>query len=369
MKHLESLKTNCFNHQAQTFTELATFGTVLLVVLSFFVRYALSLRYNQEIDMRTFRTTLLEAYKYKFDTPHGNANLVIVEDKHIPEPRDSFGIGDITTVESSADITWGNSLYTADYVDQNTGIPDRNALPTMSLTIDGANMAHPGLEEPPGVEIRGWTTEEFHEVTQAIYPGGFWVELPEQPRQHISWDRVRVYRPDPDLTDSDPGPDPQPMVRLLPTQDTELIDRVAIEEDGPLLTIVSLILPGKAPAQAVQGDSVIGFVTLDSSLADINPLYMQPYSEIDPTTKEFKVTIDNMQGLLPVTDVHTVRNDSLNLAETPGAAGNYTSVSNVKSKSLVNHKYRDNIAPNVINHHMTVDIGEWGAAKTWQTAK
>ncbi len=99
MSHWVNLKIHCLKKdKAQSLTELATFGSVLLLVMSFFVRYGLQYIYQQDIKMRAFRMALSDAST----APDGSSSLVVVKDKHIPDPQDTFGIGSGVSVPDQA---------------------------------------------------------------------------------------------------------------------------------------------------------------------------------------------------------------------------------------------------------------------------
>ncbi len=108
MKNWVILKLNCFRRKAQALSELAIFGTILLLVFAFMLRMGMLYMHRQDINMRAFRKAMAEAIKV--DRPDASATVVLVEDKHIPDPRDIVGTGDIVAIQGSASVVWGNTL-------------------------------------------------------------------------------------------------------------------------------------------------------------------------------------------------------------------------------------------------------------------
>jgi len=350
VKPLVSLKINCLNKKAQSSIELATFGTVLLLALSFFLRYALTYNYNQDIGMRAFRMALNDAYHNSAPptsdgnwTPHSSATVVLVEDKHIPSPQDTFGIGDVTTFQSSGSAVWGNTLNSPF-----SRYADISDLHSIKYSINGVE--------------KTLLTEMFLAINSPLY-AGVWVELPDRPREFYAWNQIRVYLPDPD----DPAAVPQAMV-LLPGNVTELITDVAERKDSPLRQVVRLMLTGgKSEDSAEHGEPVIGFYVLDPRFANLNPEYFVLNADTYADGNfdgEPDVTVNNMQGLLAA-DMEINRQDSLKLEESPGG-GIYRSVGTVASLATVHHEFREN--DGITDEISNINIGG-GANKTWETPK
>ena len=108
MKKWVNLKISCFERKAQALTELAIFGSILLLVFAFMVRMGLLYMNRQDINMRAYRKAMSLAIKS--DNPDPSATVLLVEDKHIPDPRDMAGTGDITPAQGYARVVWGNTL-------------------------------------------------------------------------------------------------------------------------------------------------------------------------------------------------------------------------------------------------------------------
>ncbi|MDD5574442.1 MAG: hypothetical protein PHH75_04610 [Candidatus Omnitrophica bacterium] len=69
--------------------ELAVFSTIFLTILTALVAYGLRYSYNQRAQMLAFR----RAMKIASDRNYGAGSYMLIQDRHIPDPADAFGIG------------------------------------------------------------------------------------------------------------------------------------------------------------------------------------------------------------------------------------------------------------------------------------
>ncbi|MCK5287794.1 MAG: hypothetical protein KAJ79_01925, partial [Candidatus Omnitrophica bacterium] len=90
MKNWVSLKLIYFRRKTQALSELAIFGTILLLVFAFMIRMGMIYMHTQDINMRAFRLAMSQAIKV--NRPDASATVLLVEDKHIPDPGDIVGI-------------------------------------------------------------------------------------------------------------------------------------------------------------------------------------------------------------------------------------------------------------------------------------
>lgn len=285
MKNWGSLKINYFsNKKAQTLTELATFGSVLLLVLSFFISYGMRYNYQQDVQMRAFRKALSEAYAS--GRPDASATITLVEDKHVPDPRDMFGAGSITPVTGQAEVTWGNTLQNeyknpADYS-------------RIKYKINETD--------------KEYTTEAFVTIHKTMYPG-FYADIPGMGKQYITWPQVRCYQPN-----AEP---PKQLRILLVGNETEIINAIylpVLGTDGKIkpgefekenLPIVGIVPPGASDSDPVDGVNV-----RTPKGGAINPYYLNINNE--------GVTPANLQGLLLDSRQNIRRSGTLTIKETPG---------------------------------------------------
>jgi len=350
-----------FNKKAQSLTELSAFGSVLLLVLSFLVNYGMRYNYQQEIQMRAFRTALSQAYYPTdkmgnpiSDRPDASASVVLVEDRHIPDPRDIFGVGSIVPVQAEAEVTWGNTLQ-----DKYTDLTDYSRLPRKKYVINGKEY--------------DYRTAGFKQITNADTPANpFYVMLPNNnDPQLITWDKLRCYQP---TTDSPK----QAMILLNPDvadadKQTEIISEVYLKPVGAKSAkqFVKYQVIGVGPATAKDGDPLTRLDLLTADSGEINPNYTQlnqNTGEFDASGNPIYVTSKNMQGLLLDTEQDIGRSGTLIIEETPGKSTS-TSTYSFKDKAgnptTITHKIRDNSG---VTAPITSTF-ERGNPSTWTTPK
>ena len=343
MSHWENLRIHSLRkNKAQSLTELATFGSVFLLVLSFFISYGMRHLYQQDINMRAFRMALADAYNT--DSRYSNS-LILVKDKHIPDPRDTFGVGEVQPILGQGNVVWANSLQ-----DKYKGLSD---LPRIKFVINK------GTHE--------YTTADYVTITPANpqYSVGFYVQLSDKdPRAFITWDRVRAFKPEGAV-------EPQAMVLDDVTKETEIISEVAASRTTPMKEIINVL-----PIGLSHGDPVTGFFVLDRQAGQINPAYFGLNTDLNDDGNydgEPDVTPYNLQGYLSP-DIRVVRGDTLSLEERSGS-GYYKSVNNITTNVEVTHK----IGKNKFNEEgepVGRDIDPFterreikGVSKTWETRK
>ena len=115
MRNWEGLRITYLTNKAQSLTELATFGSVLLLVLSVLLKYGMEYNYQMDLNTRAFRQSMSDAYNTP--RPEASSQVFIVEDKHIPDPADRFGVGNAVTVNAGSSFIWGNTLRPTEGID------------------------------------------------------------------------------------------------------------------------------------------------------------------------------------------------------------------------------------------------------------
>jgi len=349
VKKPESLRVNYLNNRAQSLTELATFGSVLLVVLSFFIRMGMQYNHQQDTNMRAFRMAMADAIDV--DTPGSSASVVLVEDKHIPDPQDVFGIGDISSATGSGVVTWGNTLEDK--------YEDFSDLPRMKYVING--------DMPSPSPVDGYTTAGYINLNRGSPRWLYIKPFGQVFRQRIDWNRIRIYRPD-------PSADVQAMV-LFAANQTDIIGAIARDIREPMFSIVKVL-----PEDGEHGDPVTGLMLLATIEGDINPEYLT-YALNDDLYYDGNfdgredVTDENVQGLLLDTDTEIQRADSLDLEERSGDPGYYKSTDNIITVMTTRHTIKTNpdktqgpLLPAEIPIEDRLIIGA-GGGETWQTDK
>jgi len=105
---LRRAKRPCINRSGQAILELAIFGSLLLFVLALLVQYGLSLNYDQNLQMQTFRKALALA-KERAGTSQ-QVDITVVKDQAIPNPADQFGASETSPYIAQASAVWTNRL-------------------------------------------------------------------------------------------------------------------------------------------------------------------------------------------------------------------------------------------------------------------
>jgi len=313
-----------FNKKAQSLTELATFGSILLLVLSFLISYGMRYNYQQDMQMRAFRTALSEAYTNANNRPDATASITLIEDKHVPDPRDMFGAGNIVPVQAGAEVTWGNTLREE--------IKSNADLPRIKYVINN---------QPKEYTTAGL----FLNVSPTTFPGGVYVELPGiQGKVKKDWSDLIIYQPDADL--------PKQVGVKISETDKELISEVFLHWDwnydgvvdaldinsGPTMKIIKVL-----PEDGKDGDQVTGLEVVNSAGGQIDLRYTQLNKDINGDGIP-DVTPGNVQGLLLDAEQDIRRSGKLTITETPGtseSSSTYSFKDKDGNPTTITHKIRD----------------------------
>ena len=117
------------NRHGQALLELAIFGGLMIVVLGSLVSYGLNADYTQQAMMQAFRQALGTAANATNNGAPISASHVIVNDRHIPDPSNPFGLGNVVPITGQAQSPARNFGKKT--------VPETNAeLPRFYLTIN-----------------------------------------------------------------------------------------------------------------------------------------------------------------------------------------------------------------------------------------
>jgi len=104
MKNAASL-----DNKAQALSELAVFGSILLIVLGVLINYALRYNYQQMVEQKVFSEAMASADRANQNFTPSSVQHVLIKDIRIPDPSNPFAIGAITTVGASAGVSRSHS--------------------------------------------------------------------------------------------------------------------------------------------------------------------------------------------------------------------------------------------------------------------
>lgn len=267
-----SLRRICFNRKAQALIEVAVFGAILITVLSFLIRYGMIYNQRQSLDMRAFRKALSESIAA--DRPGAQATVYLVEDKHIPDAGDIFGVGDVFTAEASANVVWGNNLETEEY-------EDKSDLPRIQYMVNEEEKVY----TTAGYEGGALTNEpECLGIEDPLFDGFFFVKVPGYDSIRVRMSNLRVYY-------NEDG-EPQGAMVMTESEKKDLITGIWDYDSEGLLRIISVSPDDDNP------ERVGCFVLLNSDEGEINPDYLALNNDID-FDGDADVSDEDVQGMLP----------------------------------------------------------------------
>lgn len=282
-------------HRGQTITELAVFGSLLLLVLAYFVRWGIILNHQQYLNMRAFRLALTAAY---YDAPcltpnNASSTVVLAQDKRVPDPQDTTGLGTFQTAQAQSTVVWGDNLL-------ETQADPLNPLQRtdMRYVINGNTKSY-----ITSIVLYWWDS----------WNNGFWTDLPYPYAgpvyKKFSNGDVICYRPgDPSDPNLPPG---QARITVngynytiesfarsltgIPNNpaDAERIRKPIVGLCGE--TNCPLPSPNGNSKEPVNGEKIVGFFYIDTEAGDIDTYYQDP----DYVRQQPNSSPDELQGLLP----------------------------------------------------------------------
>lgn len=119
--------------RGQALVELAIFGAFVIMLLGTLINYGLNYDYQQQARMAAFREGLRSAGAdlHNLDAPVSRSQLLI-QDRHIPNPADPFGVGPVVPATSQAGVTRSYGLLS---VPDQEYPGDTRTLPKLVLQI------------------------------------------------------------------------------------------------------------------------------------------------------------------------------------------------------------------------------------------
>lgn len=99
------------NRKAQALIELAIFGTVLLFVLGYMLRFGMGATYKQNIMQRSFRKAFARASEGGVSNRWRNVNYTVLEDKPIISTQGLLPVAERVTVGNTVSATRSMDMY------------------------------------------------------------------------------------------------------------------------------------------------------------------------------------------------------------------------------------------------------------------
>ncbi|MCK5494209.1 MAG: hypothetical protein KAJ14_13950 [Candidatus Omnitrophica bacterium] len=331
MKDWVNLKIHYFKRKTQALTELAIFGSILLLVFAFMIRMGLVYMHRQDINMKAFRKAMVLAPNV--DKPDPSATVLLVEDKHIPDPRDIVGTGDFTPVQGYARVVWGNTMpyYIPKTKNHVYDINTDKDLSTMHFEINDKKGEYL-------IEGYGPTASTLPNVS---FIAPFYAYTQTYGWKLINQSDARVYNPESD----------EPIaVYLDGSKIKDTITKVKYPGSIDILNVLYV-----EPMPAPNEHQVSSFYVLNAANGDINLNYLSLNADLDEDGTP-DVTPANMQGLFSG-NTTLKRRDSVKIKQT---GGTITSKTKQKLTGTIEHRLKTNSGED--NFDYSVNLNE---TTTW----
>lgn len=169
MKRFQHPTSNIQHFSGQALVELAVFGSMLLLVMGVLVSYGLNATFTQQAKMASFRRALAESVSLPdpFDadcrgkgTQHvdcpklGAGNVSLLDDRHVLNPSDPFGIGSMLPFTASASVIRDYEMHVSpDPIDP----AGEAALPRQDIVLQGLGVDCPSQGQ--GCKTQGFRRE------------------------------------------------------------------------------------------------------------------------------------------------------------------------------------------------------------------
>ena len=137
----EEIKKPANRRKGQALMEFAVFGSIILIILGALISYGLKYNYQQDAQMKAYRRAL----KIASDQSRASVSYVIMADKHVPDPADTFAVGSPTAIVTSASVTRTNQL--------DAQASDAEGLPTSVMAVQ-TSQANGDLAWAPPIVLK-----------------------------------------------------------------------------------------------------------------------------------------------------------------------------------------------------------------------
>ena len=123
------------NHKGQSITEMAIFGTLILMAFSFVIMFSERINRQQSYIMQGFRESL-----YSARTMKGPISYTKIADRRMPNVYAPMTVGNLETFYTSNNVLWGNlfdNLSTAHSYYKINDAPLIETSQTLSVSVSG----------------------------------------------------------------------------------------------------------------------------------------------------------------------------------------------------------------------------------------
>jgi hypothetical protein len=164
-------------NKAQAATELAIFGSLIIMAFSYLMLYSEKLNRQQAYIMQTFRAALAEA------GGNGSASYTKLAHRRMANLQSPYNLGNLETFSSSASVLWGtgDSESETTEVDGISGTaPSDDGVTTETTTSSASASSNLTKTQSPGgrvattrsMQATDTVTESGYGVTSSLDDGG-----------------------------------------------------------------------------------------------------------------------------------------------------------------------------------------------------
>jgi hypothetical protein len=301
MPDVYRFKRNRVCSKAQSLSEMAVFGSILLLVLGFLLRYGLQYNYQQQVKMEAFRRSM----KMAADSDASQSQQVmVVKDAQIPNPQDIFGHGERTTIRGSSDIFWSNNTSGVDYSDATT-------LPSMTYVFNPDRTFSRGSvynEIAGSSSVEKGVTKEYT-LARKIYAngaivttGGNKLKGVTDPVMVSDMARAKVYQEDDGFTPKSTAKEVMILMAEGKDCDNEYCPKAILEETELLQSSGQRKYFPVLSVTGNENDAPQGIDFLDSEGGQLNSARMARQTENKVINKTDSLTMQTDPGVIKSTD-------------------------------------------------------------------
>ncbi|MGE5309370.1 MAG: hypothetical protein ACM3OC_09815 [Deltaproteobacteria bacterium] len=373
--------------KGQSVTELATFGSILLLVTMYLLRYGLQYNYQQDVQMEAFRRALAKEFSRTDEIDQNSGSVVhLVKDSKMIDPTNPFGTGSVSTLRGSADVVWSNTMM--DPMNTKDPFPyptDQDAIDESKLRVDEFNQDQKNLPVSTYVFNPQTNTGITKNYTTAGYGykdgiQSVSVDMDQKASNEIPPQTYTVYRNQMKQIDNNDMYSSRSIRSFLTQpeagQQTDY-GKWCMEHYCPPLTIAQadvdadkrqemILVPFNDNAGSVLGPTdshVTSVVYFDRQQGQID----EERTQVDRLA-EVPVTPQNVQGLLSTTDTYEDNTNSLHINDNSGSTTATAKINEMERLTHVVRKNGSTGSPSTAEDKFTFWVKTEGS-QTWSAPK